>query len=54
MYSFGDVTRLPEYGRDERAWSHHQADVIRRSQFGGCVSEMARKIYRWLDEDITR
>lgn len=54
MYSFGDVTRLPEYGRDERAWTGHQAEVIRRSNFGACMTEMARKLYRWLDNDTTR
>lgn len=49
MYSFGDVNRLPDYGRDECAWAHHQTEVIGRSRFGGCLDSAAQTLRRWLD-----
>ena len=55
MYSFGDVNRLPEYGRDELAWSSYRSEVIQRSQFascGGCVASAARTVRRWLGGKI--
>lgn len=54
MYSFGDVIRLPEYGRDERAWAGHQREVIRRSCFGPCDAGVLGSLRRWLDKKTTR
>ena len=52
MYSFGDVTRLPAYGRDDKLWLYDQTIVAHIVLLERGVVRNAQRLRNWLEKDL--
>lgn len=52
MYSYGDVSRLPEYGRDEKHWVFDEVKLSNVIRLESGVLRYARSLYRWVEKEM--
>ena len=52
MYSFGDVARLPAYGRDDKLWLYDQTIVAHIVLLERGVVRYAQRLRNWLEKDL--
>ena len=51
MYSYGDVSRLPSYGRDDKAWLYDQTKLDNVVRLENGVVRYARRLYDWIGKE---
>ena len=49
MFSFGDVSRLPEYSRDEKVWLYDHPRVDNVVPLEAPMVKYARRVRGWLE-----
>ena len=52
MYSFGDVSRLPAYDRDDKLWLYDQTIKANIVPLERGVVRYARRLRNWIEEDL--
>lgn len=52
MYSFGDVSRLPAYGRDDKLWLYDPTIVANIVPLERGVVRYARRLRIWIEKDL--
>lgn len=52
MYSFGDVSRLPAYGRDDKLRLYDQTIVANIVPLERGVVRYARRLRNWIKKDL--
>ena len=52
MYSFGDVSRLPAYGRDDKLRLYDQTIVANIVPLERGVVRYARRLRNWIEKDL--
>ena len=49
MFSFGDVSRLPEYSRDEKVWLYDHTRIDNVVALEAPMVKYARRVCTWLE-----
>ena len=52
MHSFGDVSRLPAYGLDDKLWLYDQTIVAHIVLLARGVVRYAQRLRNWLEKDF--
>jgi hypothetical protein len=54
VYSYGDVSRLPTYSRDEKVWLYDRRDtaVVEIVRIESGVTKIVRRLYSWIEKEM--